>query len=169
MNKKCIRCKVEKEIDDFYIHKGMKDGHLNKCKECCKKESDLNFKNKMSDSSLLEKERLRGRNKNRIGSKQYTDAKNKWQTLYPEKRQAHIKSQRLKKPFKDAHGHHWSYNDYDAKDVIWLNKKDHYKAHRFIIYDQERKMYRTYDMNELLDTKEKHEKFILKCIKTKPD
>ena len=43
------------------------------------------------------------------------------------------------------------------------------KAHRFIVYDQERMMYRRYDTNELLDTKEKHESFILFCIENKED
>lgn len=34
--KKCKQCEVEKEIESFYVHNGMKDGHLNKCKECVK-------------------------------------------------------------------------------------------------------------------------------------
>jgi hypothetical protein len=37
MKKICRDCGVEKEIDSFYKHKKMKDGHLNKCKECVKK------------------------------------------------------------------------------------------------------------------------------------
>lgn len=32
--KKCFRCGSDKPLDDFYTHKGMKDGHVNKCKEC---------------------------------------------------------------------------------------------------------------------------------------
>lgn len=56
--------------------------------------------------------------------------------------------------------HHWSYNKEHAKDVIFLSKADHYKAHRFIIYDQERMMYRRCDTLELLDTKESHLEFI---------
>ena len=33
--KKCIVCKKIKQLDDFYTHPQMRDGHLNKCKECC--------------------------------------------------------------------------------------------------------------------------------------
>lgn len=35
--KKCFICGRVKPIDDFYKHKGMDDGHLNKCKECTRK------------------------------------------------------------------------------------------------------------------------------------
>ena len=34
--KQCYVCKEIKPLDDFYLQKGMLDGHLNKCKECCK-------------------------------------------------------------------------------------------------------------------------------------
>lgn len=34
--KTCIRCNEVKPMDGFYKHKAMKDGHLNKCKECSK-------------------------------------------------------------------------------------------------------------------------------------
>lgn len=43
------------------------------------------------------------------------------------------------------------------------------KAHRFIVYDQERFMYRRYDTNELLYTKQKHYDFIKFCIDNKED
>ena len=32
--KKCIKCKDTKELTEFHKHKGMKDGHLNKCRSC---------------------------------------------------------------------------------------------------------------------------------------
>jgi hypothetical protein len=34
--KECRECGKEKEIDEYYVNLEMKDGHLNKCKECVK-------------------------------------------------------------------------------------------------------------------------------------
>lgn len=40
--KKCFKCNIEKPLSDYYKHKEMKDGHLNKCKECTKKDTNNN-------------------------------------------------------------------------------------------------------------------------------
>ena len=40
--KTCFKCGVEKPLDDFYKHQMMSDGHLNKCKECTKKDTKDN-------------------------------------------------------------------------------------------------------------------------------
>ena len=57
--KKCIRCGIDKELNDFYVHPKMRDGHLNKCKECCKEVADIREKKLRKNSEeWCEKERL---------------------------------------------------------------------------------------------------------------
>jgi len=162
--KECFKCKEIKPLDDFYKHPQMPDGRVNKCKECNKKDVLENYKKNILNPDFIVKERKRGREKHqRLYSG--TNKVNKvtlrnWQNKYPEKVIANNKSQHMQKPFDGAEKHHWSYNEKHYRDVIWLSKKEHMKAHRFIIYDQEQMMYRRTDNNELLYTKEFHENYI---------
>lgn len=169
--KKCFKCGKIKVLSDFYKHPMMEDGHVNKCKDCNKNDVKIRYQVLIKNPEWKEKERARGREKaHRLG---YTGFANRKRSLrhiekYPEKRKAVISSQNIEPAFEGAHKHHWSYNEEHFKDVFHLTQRNHAKAHRFLIYDQERKMYRTLS-GELLDTRERHESYILEMINTKPD
>lgn len=172
--KVCFNCKVEKPLTDYYKHSGMKDGHLNKCKECIKTDNKEAERLNRKDSKWLENERKRNRkryHRDKLIKPQITtiekrkEIQNRYSNKYPEKQKALSMSTMVKAP-KGKEKHHWSYNDEHFKDVIFLSNKVHNKLHRFMIYDQERKMYRaavkTYNFKqfELLDTKLSHTIFL---------
>lgn len=166
--KKCFKCGTVKPLSEFYKHPAMSDGRVNKCKDCNKKDVKGNYIDNLQVPGFIDKERKRGREKfHRLYSgitKQRTgEANQRFYSKFPEKLAAKKYSTSKLVP-AGFEGHHWSYNDEHVKDVIALSKKDHNKAHRFIVYDQEQMMYRRYDTNELLNTKEKHETFIRWCI-----
>lgn len=171
MDKKCFKCGSVKPLNDFYKHPRMRDGHVNKCKDCNLNDVHNDYKKNKINPEWVEKERARGREKfHRTGyvSKADKQRNDRYFELYPEKYKAVKYSQHIKPPFVGAEKHHWSYNDEHFKDVIHLTKKHHMKAHRFMVYDQERKMYRDLS-GQLLDTREGHENYIMEMINTKPD
>lgn len=158
--KKCIRCGKDKELDDFYAHPQTKDGHLNKCKTCCKEVSDLRNKELRKNPEWCEKERLRSIEKyNRLGyrEKQYNQNKLK---VYKTGKYKNLS--RDLKLSTDENPHHWNYNF--IEDVIILNKKFHRFVHCYLVLNEATLIFETIEGN-LLDTKEKHLLYLEK-IKT---
>lgn len=158
----------------------MQDGHLNKCKNCTKKDvRDRENNLKESVPEWTEKERIRHRRKyHRLGYKEKhkptrekkSEIITRYMDKYPEKERCkYIVNLKSEKPPKGYHRHHWCYRENFALDIILLTIREHHKAHIYLIYDQERMMYRRSDNNELLNTKEKHLKYIKHCIDNNPD
>jgi hypothetical protein len=57
MEKECFKCGVKKDISEFYKHPEMKDGYLNKCKECTKIDQITNYRENPEQHHTYDKQR----------------------------------------------------------------------------------------------------------------
>lgn len=134
MNKVCFKCKKLKPLEDFYKHPQMPDGHLNKCKECNKKDCRENRDNKLEYYRKYDRDRFNGERKkeHKLNSLIY-------RCKYPEKRSATHKARHaflsgkiVKKNCEncgnsDTQMHHSDYSK--PLDVIWFCKICHEEWH----------------------------------------
>lgn len=136
--KTCFKCRVEKDINEFYPHPAMADGHLGKCKACTKADA-----RKHRDDNL---ERIRAYDRVRgVHSRSVAlspTGNKEWIKRNPEKRTAHIavgcavKRGDLVKPFaceicgssSPLAAHHTDYSE--PLIVVWLCDSCHKDVHR---------------------------------------
>lgn len=131
--KECFKCKEIKNISDFYKHKQMKDGHLNKCKKCTKNDTTKNRSKNIDYYREYDRSR---------GNRQGFEYVRNYRELYPMKYAAHkltgnaVRDGRLEKSYvcetcknesKNIHGHH---DDYALPLVVrWLCPPCHKQWH----------------------------------------
>ena len=158
-SKICFKCGIEKPITYFYRHNEMKDGYLNKCIDCAKSDVHIIYCKNITDSSYIEKERKRGREKYHRLMYKYRPHKE-----YINNNQRKILSRHLRSlgyDLRQKEAHHWNYNQ--AKDVFILNRRAHKLVHKYLSLDNASWCFK-YD-GSLLDTKEKHRNAIEKIFK----
>lgn len=128
--KKCFKCGEEKPLCNFYKHNQMKDGHLNKCKDCTK--------NDAAEYRIKNIDEIRAYDRAR-GNRQSSEYTKEWRRKNPNKYKAHnivnnnIRSGNLHKENCEVCGsdnsvaHH---NDYlKPLNVRWLCQAHHKQWH----------------------------------------
>lgn len=161
--RRCAICITHKPKSEFYDYSGKPGRLMCYCKECVKDRS----RNYRKNTILTEAQKQRRRDVARVNQKKARDLgykakpehKKKYYQKYPEKTAIRNLWRKYPKiPGKSQH--HWSYRPENGLDVILMDRDDHYKLHRFLLYDQEFMCYRVKESGDLLDTKDKHINFI---------
>lgn len=157
MTKICFKCKIEKDISEFYKHSKMFDGYLNKCKECAKKDTINNYQK--NRNYYIEYDRKRNATpKRKVLRKDYIkkhpEIKYKscirYKNKFPEKYKASIIFHNAIRSGKiirynrcelcgmvcKPDGHHYDYSK--PLDVLWCCKKCHQYIHKekFVLVDE---------------------------------
>jgi hypothetical protein len=129
-HKICFKCGRDLPLSDFYVHLQMADGHLNKCKECTKKDVHNHYKEKSQVDEFMNKERQRGREKyKRLG---YVAKQSRTMRLtnIGSARNIHRDLRDIGINLKGKECHHWNYNH--PRSVFVLTRKTHKLLHKHL-------------------------------------
>jgi hypothetical protein len=148
--KTCFKCNAKKPLSAFYAHAQMKDGHLNKCKECTKADARKNIMEKREYYRQYDKARAsmphrvsarKAYRKTAEGKKAVANAHKRYKSRFPGRWAAQkivgnaIRDHKLiKQPCficgDKAEAHHPDYSR--PLDVVWLCNRHHREAHALV-------------------------------------
>lgn len=132
--KTCFKCGQEKPLSDFYVHPQMGDGHLNKCKDCTKR--DVQAHKDAHYEEVLERKREYSR------SQRAQELRERYARQHPDRVKARLTVRvavyqgRLKKGTCEVcgssktEGHHEDYSK--PLDVRWFCRLHHVAVHRSV-------------------------------------
>lgn len=132
----CFKCGQNKELTEFYKHPAMLDGHVNKCKDCNKKDNNLNRQSKIDYYREYDRDRFYTSDKRK---EQHKAQCYKYSRVHADRRYAHTKARRAllaNKLIKEnclmcgdskTEMHHVDYSK--PLEVMWLCKLCHERWH----------------------------------------
>ena len=172
-SKKCFKCGRILPLSEFYKHSQMADGHLNKCKECTKRDVHNKYEDNRQDPSYMEKERARGRDKYKrlYGNfnPELFEARPKQRICERymnanlarnAKRALLLRQPWLSMPPEITHVHHWSYKE--PYQIFVVNRLTHYRIHHLTRYVEDKDCFVDLMTGELLDTLEKYKSWLFR-------
>ena len=135
-SKKCFKCQAVKLLTDFYKHPNMLDGHVNKCKECNKKDV---LENRIKNIDYVrEYDRKRSKEPHRVVlAREHTKL---WRNADKRRTKCHnavkraiqngslIRMPCIKCNSEKSLAHHESYDE--PLNVIWLCQPCHKQRHK---------------------------------------
>lgn len=138
--KTCFACKAKLPLGEFYAHPMMGDGHLGKCKSCCKKYARDRRRDPEAGERIREYDRNRFHHDERRRAV-HDERSRTYRFRHPEKYQARVIMHNAardgkidRRPCmvcgsKKSEAHHPDYSK--PLDVIWLCKKHHVDIHYY--------------------------------------
>lgn len=138
--KTCFKCDTEKPLGDFYKHPQMADGHVNKCKDCNKRDVRENRSKKRLQYSAYERKRFQDQER-KAQIKRYQQKRRR---SHPEKYQANyavtnaVKAGRLVRlpcevcGNEKSQAHHENYSK--PFTVRWLCFRHHREEHGQVVF-----------------------------------
>lgn len=136
MKKICFKCNEEKNLNKFYVHKEMYDGHFNKCKKCIKEDVLKYRKENIKKIRQYDRERAKLPHRRAESVKRTKE----YRQRYPEKHKAHqlvahsLKiGNIIKQPCavcnstERIEAHHPNYSE--PLNVVWLCSAHHSAVH----------------------------------------
>ena len=159
ITKVCFKCGIEKELSEFYPHKQMSDGHLNKCIDCTKKDTRDRIEILKSNESWISSERERQREKYKRLN--YKEKQKEWDKNKPWKNSPNYKNLTRKArvlgyDLREMELHHWNYNILNS--VFILPISFHRKIHNHLEFCESSLCFKTNGI--LLNDKKKHSNFL---------
>ena len=137
-SKTCFKCNAVKLLDDFYKHPKMPDGHVNKCKECNKKDVTENREKNIERVRSYDRERSKDPKRIKLN----VEHNRAWRAADVRRNKAHnavhwaIKTGKLERQpcirceSEKSLAHHENYDK--PLDVVWLCQPCHKKRHKEI-------------------------------------
>jgi hypothetical protein len=134
--KNCIKCGDSKPLDDYYKHSRMSDGHLNKCKKCCRLDAIANRRKRVDYYRAYDKARAAtDRRKMRLADRQrrYRSSNSAKAAARCAVYRAVLSGRLCRHPCEvcgavEVDGHHDDYSQ--PLRVRWLCRKHHLIEHR---------------------------------------